>query len=79
MSFLDQIPMNNLCLTTHPNIMPLLWQFLDKHRRSYFSMNVATIDDELIVSIIHGKRIKRFKNTDGKNLIENLRAYLKLN
>jgi hypothetical protein len=59
------------------NIIPILWNFLDTRRNSFsVSINICTIDDELIISIINPKEIKRFKHTKNVNLVENLNACL---
>lgn len=59
------------------NIIPILWNFLDTRRNSFsVSINICSIDGELIISIINPKEIKRFKHTRNINLVENLNAYL---
>lgn len=59
------------------NIIPILWNFLDTRRNSFsVSINICTIDDEVIISIINPKEITRFKHTKNVNLVENLNASL---
>jgi hypothetical protein len=61
------------------SIIPILWKFLDKRRRPCFiSMNVYKVDNELVISIIANKKIRRFKNSDNQNLVKKLNYYLKL-
>jgi hypothetical protein len=61
------------------SIIPLLWKFLDKRRRPCFiSMNVYKVEDELIISIIDNKKIRRFKSSNNQNLVKKLTSYLKL-
>lgn len=59
-------------------ILPILWKYLDKNRHCSLSINVATIENELIISIINGNKIRRFKNMGARSLLENLRAYLRV-
>jgi hypothetical protein len=60
------------------SIIPILWKFLDKKKNFSLSMNIATIDGELVISIIDGARIRRFKNIGDQNFIESLSAYLRV-
>lgn len=71
--------MNSIVIDYTQSIMPLLWKFLDKRRRPCFiSMNVYTIDNELVISIIDKVKIRRFKSSNNQNLIEKLKYYLKV-
>lgn len=70
--------MNSLVMDYTQSIMPILWKFLDKRRRPCFiSMNVYKNDNELIISIVNSKKIKRFGSND-QNLIQKLSSYLKV-
>ncbi len=70
--------MNSIVMDYTQSIMPILWKFLDKRRRPCFiSMNVYTNDNELIISIVNSKKIKRFGSND-QNLIQKLSSYLKV-
>jgi hypothetical protein len=61
------------------SIIPILWKFLDKRRRPCFiSMNVYKVDNNLVISIIDNKKIRRFKSSDNQNLVKKLTSYLKL-
>lgn len=71
--------MNSLVMDYTQSIMPILWKFLDKRRRPCFiSMNVYTNDNELIISIINSRKIKRFRSRDNQTLIQKLSSYLKV-
>jgi hypothetical protein len=72
--------MNNTVFDYTKSILPLLWKFLDNRKRPCFiSMNVYTANDELVISIIDNKKIKRFKSADNQSMIKNLTSYLKVN
>ena len=71
--------MNSTAMDYTKSILPILWKFLDKCRRPCFvSMNVYTADNELVISIINSRKIRRFKSNDNSNLVEKLTAYLKV-
>ena len=73
-------PMNSIVMDYTQTILPILWKFLDKRRRPCFiSMNVYTSDNELVISIINNKKIKRFKSLYNPNMIKKLKSYLKVN
>ncbi len=57
------------------NILPLLWQILAKKK---CAINVCTIDNEMTVSIIRKRKIKRFVGTDSLSLIPDLTQYLQV-
>ncbi len=54
-------------------LLPILWKLIDKKK---CAINVASIDNELAVSVITRKHIKRFKNHDSKELISQLQHFL---
>ncbi|HMF72312.1 MAG TPA: hypothetical protein VK616_12620 [Flavitalea sp.] len=55
------------------SLLPTLWKIIEKKGGA---INVSTIDNELVVSIIGKKRIKRFKSADSHDLITNINQYL---
>lgn len=55
-------------------IMPTLWQILDKNKKC--SINISTIDNKLTVSILFGRRKKRFVADSDKALINELQQFL---
>lgn len=55
------------------NIIPALWDMLAKRK---LAINVTNIDNELAVSIIGRRKIKRFKNKDSEILLSDIRSYL---
>jgi len=57
------------------NLIPTLWQILDKKK---CAINVTTIDNELTVSIIGKRRTKRFRNTNSSVVISELTRYFQL-
>lgn len=59
-------------------IIPILWRFLDKPRNFSMSINIVTINGELIISVINGNRIRRFKNIGTRSVEENLSLYLRV-
>lgn len=69
---------NSSALDYTQSILPILWKFLDNCKHCSISMNIAMIDDELIVSIINKKKIRRFKNPNSQELIKKLKAYLRI-
>jgi len=72
-------PMNNISMDYTQSIMPILWKFLDKRRRPCFiSMNVYTANNELVISIINNRKIRRFKSPVNHSLIKKLSSYLKV-
>ena len=76
---MSNYPMSNDSMDYTKSIISILWKFLDRNKLGYISANVSTIDDELVISIIDGKKIKRFKSRDRQSFIKNLCAYLKVN
>lgn len=54
--------------------MPVLWQIIDKKKKC--AVNVSTIDDKLTVSILFGRRTKRFTHTDSNILLAELQQFL---
>lgn len=52
-------------------ILPFLWQILGKQKKS--KINVTTRENEIIVSILTGRKVKRFKNNNLDILIRDLR------
>lgn len=60
------------------NILPLLWNFLDTRKNTCsLSLNICTIDGELIISIINENKITRFKHKESIQLARNLNTYIK--
>lgn len=43
-------------------LMPVLWQILKKHNKG--AINVSTVDENLTVNILLGKKRKVFKSRD---------------
>jgi len=71
--------MNSMVMDYTQTIMPILWKFLDKRRRPCFiAMNVYKNDNELVISIIDSKKIKRFNSANNPNFIKKLSSYLKV-
>ena len=69
----------NIVIDYTKSIMPVLWKFLDKHKRPCFiSINIHMLNNELIISIINNKKIKRFIDSNNQNLVQKLCAYLKV-
>ena len=69
---------NNPMMDYTKNILPVLWSFLETRRNSFsISINICTIDGELIISIITSTKVIRFKHTENMQLAKNLNAYLK--
>jgi len=48
-------------------VMPVLWHVLSKHKRG--AINVSTVDDELTVNILLGRKRKSFVNSDPNVLL----------
>lgn len=57
------------------DLIPLLWKILAKKK---CAINVCTIDNEMTVSIIRKRKIKRFTGTDSFSLIPHLTQYLQM-
>ena len=55
------------------DLLPVLWKLIDKKK---CAINVTSIDNELAVSVITRKHIKRFKNHDSKQLVSQLQHFL---
>lgn len=56
------------------SIMPVLWQIIEKNKKC--AINVSTYEDKLTISILFGKRKKRFIETDGRSLVTDLQHFL---
>ena len=48
-------------------VMPVLWHVLSKHKRG--AINVSTVDENLTVNILLGKKRKSFVNSDPNLLL----------
>lgn len=60
------------------SLIPILWEFLEKQRGIYsISVNLVTLGDEVIISLINRKKVKRFRIPNNSYVIDNLRACLK--
>jgi len=60
------------------SLIPILWEFLEKQRGIYsISVNLVTLEDEVIISLINRKKVKRFRIPNNSYAIDNLRACLK--
>ena len=71
--------MNSVPMDYTQSILPILWKFLDKCRRPCFiSMNIYKNENEWVISIINGRKIRRFKSTENNNFMEKLSSYLKV-
>lgn len=57
-------------------IMPLLWEVIGLNKGC--SVNVTTKENEIIVSILNGRRWKRFKNNDALILMSDIRQSFSL-
>jgi hypothetical protein len=53
-------------------IMPALWNVLGRNKKC--SINVTTKENEILISILSGKKWKRFKDHNPDNLIALLNA-----
>lgn len=70
------IAMNRDALDYTKNILPMLWDVIEKSKNIlHISINIAKIDNELVVTVIDKKKLLRFKNSDSKKLIETIKAY----
>ena len=76
---LSYTTMNNSVIDSTKSIMAILWKFLDKNKNGYVSANVSKMNDEVVISIIDRKKIKRFKSTNTELLLKNLGSYLRVN
>lgn len=54
--------------------MPTLWQIINKYRNC--RINITTIDNKLTVSILRGKKINVYADSDIKILLLNLKKHL---
>lgn len=54
--------------------MPTLWQIINKHRNC--RINITAIDNKLTVSILRGKKINVYADSDIKILLLNLKKHL---
>lgn len=60
------------------SLIPILWEFLEKQRGIYsISVNLVTLGDEVVISLINRKKVKRFRIPNNSYAIDNLRACLK--
>jgi hypothetical protein len=60
------------------SLIPILWEFLEKQRGIYsISVNLVSLEDEVIISLINRKKVKRFRIPNNSYAIDNLRACLK--
>ena len=55
-------------------IMPVIWQIVEKKKKC--AVNVTTIEDKLIVSILLGRRRKVFSHPNDNVLLEQLENFL---
>lgn len=55
-------------------IMPILWQIVEKKKQC--AVNVSTIEDKLTVTILFGRKKKRFSHSDESMLLYELRNFL---
>lgn len=56
-------------------LKPLLWQILEKKKE--YAINVSSLDNELTISILFGKKLKRFKNKNNNILLSEIKQYFK--
>lgn len=54
--------------------MPVIWKIVEKKKKC--AVNVTTIEDELIVSILLGRRRKVFSHPNDNILLEQLENFL---
>ena len=69
--------MNMTAIGYTRNILPTLWKFLENCENCSISVNIATIDGEVVISILNKNRIKRF-TTKNKEIIKKLQTYLRV-
>ena len=69
--------MNTTAIGYTSNILPILWKFLENCGNCSLSVNITTIDGEVIISIINKYRIRRF-STKNKEIIKRLQTYLRV-
>jgi len=55
----------------YTEIISILWDILSKNKKS--AVNVITKENEIIVSILSGRRWKRFKNSNADILADELK------
>lgn len=53
-------------------LLPTIGKILDKKK---YAINISTIDNEVIFSVIDKKRVRRFKHTDSVTLIANINRH----
>jgi hypothetical protein len=58
------------------SLIPKLWAMAKDHTK--FNVNLISKDDEITISILKGKRWKRFKNKDTDKLLEDIEQSLLL-
>jgi hypothetical protein len=55
-------------------IKPIIWKIIDKKKK--YAVNVSSLDNELTVSILSGRKTKRFTNKDSAIVLSQLEKYL---
>lgn len=58
------------------SLVPRLWDMAKNH--TIFSVNLTSKEDEITISILKGKRWRRFKNKDANKLLEDIEQSLLL-
>jgi hypothetical protein len=58
-------------------VIPILWDFFKKRQHRITGINVTTIENELIISILTKKNARRFIFKSTLTLLESLNGYLK--
>ena len=56
------------------NLLPTLWAILDKNKKC--AINAATIDGNLTVNILLGRRRKKFSHENEQVLLSQLQQFL---
>lgn len=54
-------------------LIPMLWDMSQNRSKKRFAVNVHSKEDEIIVSILSGKRWKRFKNKSTTALMHEIK------
>jgi hypothetical protein len=57
-------------------VVPFLWKLIEKNKKC--SVNVTTKEDDIIVSILNGRRWRRFKSKTTDCLIANISSAYQL-
>lgn len=55
-------------------IMPVLWQIVEKKKQC--AINVSTVDKKLTITILFGRKKKRFVHADESVMLYELRSFL---